>query len=134
MTRKATTVLAVTLTSAGIAQLGDEAPGDAPQFIATEFLGIADDTAFCTTERYVDNRRLPRHEIRQGSGLVLVHRGMITQPALHRPARGAVLDPVAEMMSPEETMRRLDEIKSIIEKSADYMPEHASFIAENCAA
>lgn len=43
-------------------------------------------------------------------------------------------DPVAEMLSVEETKRRLDQLRGAIEKSADYMPEHRKFIAENCAA
>ena len=43
-------------------------------------------------------------------------------------------DPVAEMMDMDETVRRMDEIRSIIRKSADYMPGHAEFIAKNCSA
>ena len=43
-------------------------------------------------------------------------------------------DPVAEMMNMEETTARLQEIRGIIEKSADYMPDHRAFIAEHCAA
>ena len=43
-------------------------------------------------------------------------------------------DPVAEMMNMEETTARLQEIRGIIEKSADYMPDHREFIAEHCAA
>ena len=42
-------------------------------------------------------------------------------------------DPVAEMMSLEETNGRMEEIKNVIRKSADYMPDHKKFIAENCA-
>lgn len=43
-------------------------------------------------------------------------------------------DPVAEMMSVEETSRRLDQIRSAISNSADYMPSHREFIEKNCAA
>jgi tryptophan halogenase len=43
-------------------------------------------------------------------------------------------DPVADIMTLEETRRRLDHIRSAVEKSADYMPGHRQFIAENCAA
>jgi tryptophan halogenase len=43
-------------------------------------------------------------------------------------------DPVAEMMDMDETARRMDEIRSIVRKSADYMPGHAEFIAKNCSA
>ena len=43
-------------------------------------------------------------------------------------------DPVAEMMDMDETVRRMDEIRSIVRKSADYMPGHAEFIAKNCSA
>ena len=43
-------------------------------------------------------------------------------------------DPVAEMMTMEETETRLEEIRGVVERSADYMPGHAEFIAQNCAA
>ena len=43
-------------------------------------------------------------------------------------------DPVAEMMNMEETTARLQEIRGVIEKSANYMPDHREFIAEHCAA
>jgi tryptophan halogenase len=43
-------------------------------------------------------------------------------------------DPVAEMMSVEETGRRLEQIRGAIATSADYMPTHREFIREHCAA
>ncbi len=43
-------------------------------------------------------------------------------------------DPVAEMMSEDETLRRLDQIRGAIANSADYMPLHRDFIQQNCAA
>ena len=43
-------------------------------------------------------------------------------------------DPVAELMDMDETVRRMEEIRSIVRKSADYMPGHAEFIAKNCSA
>jgi tryptophan halogenase len=43
-------------------------------------------------------------------------------------------DPVAETMSLEETSARLAQIRQTIVNSLDYMPGHAEFIAENCAA
>jgi tryptophan halogenase len=43
-------------------------------------------------------------------------------------------DPVAEMMSLEETKERLDQIRTTIRNSADYMPDHNEFIKKNCAA
>ena len=43
-------------------------------------------------------------------------------------------DPVAEMMSVEETRKRLEQIRGAISNSADYMPTHREFIAKNCAA
>jgi tryptophan halogenase len=46
----------------------------------------------------------------------------------------AAYDPVAEMMSVEETERRLAQIRSAIANSADYMPSHREFIEKNCAA
>ena len=48
------------------------------------------------------------------------------------PPRG--YDPVAEILSVEETKRRLDQIRGAIANSADYMPDHRKFIEENCAA
>jgi tryptophan halogenase len=43
-------------------------------------------------------------------------------------------DPVAEMLSLEETQRRLEQIRGAVAKSADYMPDHRQFIKDNCAA
>jgi tryptophan halogenase len=43
-------------------------------------------------------------------------------------------DPVADVLSEAETRRRLDEIRSAVKASADYMPLHRKFIEENCAA
>jgi tryptophan 7-halogenase len=43
-------------------------------------------------------------------------------------------DPVANLLSLEETRERLDQIKSAVANSADYMPKHRDFIDENCAA
>ena len=43
-------------------------------------------------------------------------------------------DPVADILSLEETRNRLEHIKSAVAKSADYMPGHRQFIMENCAA
>lgn len=43
-------------------------------------------------------------------------------------------DPVADLLSLEETQRRLDQIRAAVANSADYMPGHRQFIAENCAA
>jgi tryptophan halogenase len=42
-------------------------------------------------------------------------------------------DPVADMISLEETRSRLDHIRSAVASSADYMPSHKQFIMENCA-
>ncbi|MCW3835715.1 tryptophan halogenase family protein [Sphingomonas canadensis] len=43
-------------------------------------------------------------------------------------------DPVAEVMSLEETRDRLAHIRQAIANSADYMPAHREFIRQNCAA
>jgi tryptophan halogenase len=43
-------------------------------------------------------------------------------------------DPVADVLSKEETQARLDEIRSAVRASADYMPGHRKFIEDNCAA
>jgi tryptophan halogenase len=43
-------------------------------------------------------------------------------------------DPVAEVMSLDETRARLAHIREAIANSADYMPKHRDFIQENCAA
>lgn len=43
-------------------------------------------------------------------------------------------DPVAELMSLEETRKRLAQIKTAVANSADYMPSHRQFIADHCAA
>ena len=43
-------------------------------------------------------------------------------------------DPIADIFSMDETRRRLDEIRQVVRNSADYMPSHRDFIAQNCAA
>ncbi|MBX3564059.1 MAG: tryptophan 7-halogenase [Sphingomonas sp.] len=43
-------------------------------------------------------------------------------------------DPVADIMSLEETRSRLDHIREAIANSADYMPKHKDFVREHCAA
>jgi tryptophan halogenase len=43
-------------------------------------------------------------------------------------------DPVAELLSIEETRARLAQIRKAVANSADYMPTHRQFIADNCAA
>ena len=41
--------------------------------------------------------------------------------------------PLADMVGEAETRRRLEAMRATLAKSADYMPQHAQFIAENCA-
>jgi tryptophan 7-halogenase len=43
-------------------------------------------------------------------------------------------DPVANLISEEETKVRLDQIRGAVLNSADYMPRHTDFIRDNCAA
>jgi tryptophan halogenase len=43
-------------------------------------------------------------------------------------------DPVADVLSVEDTQARLDEIRTAIRTSAEYMPMHRKFIEDNCAA
>ena len=47
-------------------------------------------------------------------------------------ARG--YDPVADVLSPDETRARLEEIRRVMRTSADYMPLQTEFIRNNCAA
>ncbi|WP_395649629.1 tryptophan halogenase family protein [Brevundimonas sp.] len=46
----------------------------------------------------------------------------------------ASYDPVADVLTLEETRRRLAQTAEAIRNSANYMPAHAAFIAEHCAA
>ncbi len=48
--------------------------------------------------------------------------------------RPRTYDPVANLMSLDETKARLAEIKNAVANSADYMPRHRDFINEHCAA
>jgi tryptophan 7-halogenase len=43
-------------------------------------------------------------------------------------------DPVAQLLSLEETRSRLDQIRTAVTNSAEYMPLHRDFINEHCAA
>jgi tryptophan halogenase len=51
--------------------------------------------------------------------------GQLMKPRRH--------DPVADLLSLEETQARLDHIRTAVANSADYMPIHRDFIAQNCA-
>lgn len=42
--------------------------------------------------------------------------------------------PLVDRMSKEDIAKRLDGIKRVIDKSVDFMPTHAQFIADNCKA
>jgi tryptophan halogenase len=42
-------------------------------------------------------------------------------------------DPVADLLSLEETQKRLEQIRGAIAKSADYMSNHREFIEQHCA-
>jgi tryptophan halogenase len=44
------------------------------------------------------------------------------------------LDPLAYLLPEEETKRQLLRLKTLIRQTADAMPTHAGFIAENCRA
>lgn len=48
--------------------------------------------------------------------------------------RPVAYEPLADVLSDEETARRLDDIRNAIANSADYMPLQSEFIAERCAA
>jgi tryptophan 7-halogenase len=43
-------------------------------------------------------------------------------------------DPVAQLLSLEETQSRLEQVRAAMINSANYMPRHNDFIRENCAA
>ncbi len=43
-------------------------------------------------------------------------------------------DPMADVMSDDELRARMDNIRGVIAKSAQVMPDHMQFIADNCAA
>ena len=42
--------------------------------------------------------------------------------------------PVADVLNEEQLMARLNNVKSVINQSLDYMPSHAEFIAQHCRA
>ncbi len=42
--------------------------------------------------------------------------------------------PLVDRMSKDEIVKRLDSVRRVIDKSVDYMPTHAQFIAEHCKA
>jgi len=43
-------------------------------------------------------------------------------------------DPMADLLSMEETRSRLEQIRTAVHNSAEYMPTHNQFIRDNCAA
>lgn len=42
--------------------------------------------------------------------------------------------PLVDRMSKEDIVKRLESVRRVIDKSVDYMPTHAQFIADNCKA
>ncbi len=59
---------------------------------------VAIDAAFRTAERHVHDGRLPRHQVRQRAGVILVHGRVIAQAALERAARICVLHAKAQVV------------------------------------
>jgi tryptophan halogenase len=43
-------------------------------------------------------------------------------------------DPLVDRMSEDEIAQRLESVRQVIQRSVDYMPSHAEFIAHNCKA
>ena len=43
-------------------------------------------------------------------------------------------DPLVDRMPEDEIAKRLESVRQVIERSVDYMPTHADFIAHNCKA
>ena len=43
-------------------------------------------------------------------------------------------DPLVDRMSEDEIAQRLESVRQVIQRSVDYMPSHADFIAHNCKA
>ncbi|MFX6182611.1 tryptophan 7-halogenase, partial [Acinetobacter baumannii] len=48
--------------------------------------------------------------------------------------RPRTYDPVANLLDLDTTRARLDEIRRVVATSLGHMPDHAAFIAQNCAA
>ena len=79
----------------GVAQGGDEAPGDAALLVHRQLGGVALHPALGPAEGDVRDGALPGHPRGQGLDLVLVHRGVEADAALARAASGVVQHPVA---------------------------------------
>jgi tryptophan halogenase len=47
--------------------------------------------------------------------------------------RAMAYHPLVDLIEEKETMEYLDNVRSVINKCADFMPGHAEFIAANCA-
>lgn len=43
-------------------------------------------------------------------------------------------DPMADVMSDHDLRAKMDNIRAVIAKSAEVMPDHMRFITDNCAA
>lgn len=79
-------------------------------------------------EQFKKNGRIYRNSsemFNDLSWLEVMHGQGITPRAYH---------PLVDRMSPDEIAKRVDGIKRVIDKSVDYMPSHAQFIAANCKA
>jgi tryptophan 7-halogenase len=76
---------------------------------------------------YMNNGRAfrERDELFNDTSWYAVMNGQLPAP------RG--FDPVAEVLSLEETRRRLEEIRMVVGRAVDYMPLHKDFIRNNCA-
>src|SRR5580704_12850778 len=75
-------------------QLRRVAPRHALQFTHRHFVRIADDATLRAAERNVNDRALPRHPARQSTHFVQIYVWRIANPALRRPARDRMLNPI----------------------------------------
>ena len=73
----------------------DEADRDLEQVPLGQGMRIAVDAALGPAVRHVHDRGLPGHQVGQRGSVVFVHRRVITQATLHRPAGEVVLYTVA---------------------------------------
>ena len=59
--------------------------------------------------------------------------GDVTGAMVGQRVKTRTYDPVADMVSLEETRTRLDNIAEAVRNSADFMPSHDDFITKHCA-
>jgi hypothetical protein len=88
----------------------DESSGYPLDLESAHLTRVAVDASLGAAEGYVDDGGLPGHQVRQGRGVIFVHRGVVTQTSFTGSTCVAVLDPEAGVMHQLPVVGFIDDV------------------------